>query len=125
MNLLQFYYLKRNKIPVSFHKVNSNSVALISSYKKLDQILKKFKNKKKLFIANWSLSETPLLFRKKFKFIFSNFDFQLIFFQSNFEDINNLKYFKNLKNYNLKLKRKSIIIPVKKLINNNNLFIKI
>ena len=43
VNLLQFYYLKRNKIPVSFHKVNSNSVALISSYKKLNQILKKFK----------------------------------------------------------------------------------
>ena len=41
VNLLQFYYLKRNKIPVSFHKVNSNSVALISSYKKLDQILKR------------------------------------------------------------------------------------
>ena len=118
VNLLQFYYLKRNKIPVSLNKADSNNVVLISSYKKLDQILKKFKNKKKLFIANWSLSETPLLFRKKFQFIFSSFDFQLISFQSQFEDINNLKYFKKLNNYNVKLKRRSIIIPVKKLSNN-------
>ena len=126
VNLLQFYYLKRNNISVSLNKVvSNNNVILLSSYKHLEVLLKKLKSKKKLFIANWSLSETPLQFRKKFKFIFSDFDFQLISFQSQFEDINNLKYFKKLNNYNLKLKRNSTIVPVKKLSSNFYLFSKI
>ena len=100
VNLLQFYYLKRNKISVSLNNINSKSVVLISSYEELNTLIKKLKNKNKLFIANWSLSETPLSFRKKFKFIFTNFDFQLISNQSYFENINNVSYFKKLKDYN-------------------------
>ena len=123
--MLQFYYLKRNKISVSLNNINSKSVVLISSYEELNTLIKKLKNKNKLFIANWSLSETPLSFRKKFKFIFTNFDFQLISFQSYFENINNVRYFKKLNDYNLKQKRNSVIIPIKKLKNNFYLFSKI
>ena len=50
-----------------------------------------------LFIANWSLSETPIKFRKKFKIIIKKSKYILIAFQENFEDIDNLKYFYSLK----------------------------
>ena len=60
VNLLQYYYLKMNN---HNPKLNSykNKINLIN---KLDD-LKKFKNNT-LLIANWSLSEFPLNFRKKF-----------------------------------------------------------
>ena len=56
------------------------------------------KNLDSLFIANWSISETPIKFRKKFEIIIKNSKYILIGFQENFENINNLKYFNNLKN---------------------------
>ena len=125
VNLLQYYYLKRNKIEVGFDINQKNKVLLLNSLYELKKIILKHKNKKKLFIANWSLSETPLSFRKKMKFIFEAFDYQLISFQNNFENINNLKYFEKLNKFNLKKKRKSILMPVKKLRENNYLFSKI
>ena len=125
VNLLQFYYLKRNNIDVSFDYKKKNNVILISSIKQLNKIINNTKNKKKLFIANWSLSETPLVFREKFKFIFKNFDFQLISFQKTFENINNLKYFQKFNSDNLKINRKSIIVPINKLKNNYYLFSRI
>jgi hypothetical protein len=125
VNLLQFYYLKRNNIDVSINYQKKSSVILTSSIKELNRLTKKFKNKKKLFIANWSLSETPLIFRKRFDFILKKFDFQLISFQKNFENINNLKFFKKVNNNNLKINRKSIILQINKLKNNYYLFSKI
>ena len=104
---------------------NKNKVLLINSLHELKKIISKHRNKKKLFIANWSLSETPLLFRNEMKFIFEAFDFQLISFQNKFENVNNLKYFESLNKFNLKKKRKSVLIPVKKLKENNYLFSKI
>ena len=50
-----------------------------------------------LFIANWSISETPIKFRKKFEKILRNSKYILIGFQENFENIDNLKYFNILK----------------------------
>lgn len=125
VNLLQYYYLKRNKIKVGFNANDKNKVLLMNSLLELKKLMLRHKNKKKLFIANWSLSETPLSFRKEMKFIFEAFDYQLISFQNNFENINNLKYFKKLNKFNIKKKRKSILIPVKKLRENNYLFSKI
>jgi hypothetical protein len=125
VNLLQFYYLKRNNIDVSFDYKSKSKVILISSIKQLTKIINSTKNKKKLFIANWSLSETPLVFREKFKFIFKNFDFQLISFQKTFENINNLKYFQKLDTNNLRINRKSLIVPINKLKNNYYFFSKI
>ena len=120
VNLLQYYYLKKNNLNPSFKKLdNKNKILLTNSIELLKKKIKFIKSQKnKLFIANWSLSETPLDFRKKFNFIIDAFDYQLISFQKNFEDIDNLKYFKKIQKKNIQLKRKSIFIPVKKIKNN-------
>ena len=52
---------------------------------------------KSLFIANWSLSETPYNFRKDFIPLIKKNDLILISFQEKFENIDNLNYFNNLK----------------------------
>ena len=88
VNLLQFYYLKHNNLNVGFKK--SNNFFLMSNIKN-----KVIKND--LFIANWSLSETPINFRKKFFPNIFNSKYILIAFQEKFEEINNLKYFNQLK----------------------------
>ncbi len=94
VNLLQFYYLKYNKLNVGFTKnynffLNSNSNEIKNFYKN---------NLNSLFIANWSISEVPIKFRKKFEIIIKKSNFILISFQENFEDIDNLEYFSKLKN---------------------------
>ena len=90
INLLQYYYLKQNNLDVGFTK--KNKIRLISDVKKINT---RYSNS--LFIANWSLSETPVNFRKKFIKSIKNSKLILISFQESFENINNLKYFKNLK----------------------------
>ena len=91
VNLLQYYYLKQNKINVGF------------SYRSefiLKNDIKKLKIKKKnksLFIANWSLSETPINFRNRFLRHIQNYQYIFIAFQEHFEEIDNKKYFNNLK----------------------------
>jgi len=92
VNLLQYYYLKQNNLDVGFSK--KNKIHLISNIKKINT---RYSNS--LFIANWSLSETPINFRKKFIKSIKNSKLILISFQESFENINNLKYFKNLKKY--------------------------
>ena len=90
VNLLQYYYLKQNNLNVGFSK--KNKFYLISNTKKMN-----ISSSNSLFIANWSLSETPINFRKKFFKLIKNSKLILISFQENFENIDNLKYFKNLK----------------------------
>ena len=90
VNLLQYYYLKQNNLNVGFSK--KNKFYLISNTKKMN-----ISTSNSLFIANWSLSETPINFRKKFFKLIKNSKLILISFQENFENIDNLKYFKNLK----------------------------
>ena len=62
--------------------------------------------------------------RKNIDILLSKFDYQLISFQKNFENIDNLKYFKKLNNINLKKKRVSRLIEVPKIKNNYYLFSK-
>ncbi len=93
VNLLQFYYLKHNNLNVGFNK--KNKIFLMSDVGKINDIFKK--NKDYLFIANWSLSETPLKFRKNLNLLINNSRYILICFQENFENINNLRYFETLK----------------------------
>jgi len=93
VNLLQFYYLKYNNLNVGFSK--KNSFFLNSNSKKIGNFFSN--NRNTLFIANWSISETPIKFRKKFEKIIRKSNYILISFQENFENINNLKYFKKLK----------------------------
>jgi len=93
VNLLQYYYLKHNNLDVGFS--NKNKYTLTSSLKKIKNNHKT--NSESLFIANWSLSETPIEFRENFTEIIKKNEFILICFQEKFEDINNLEYFNRLK----------------------------
>lgn len=93
VNLLQYYYLKQNKLDVGFKKNNQFQLLNNNNLNLSKKILKN-----SIFIANWSISETQLKFREKFINHLKKFDYTLIAFQENFENINNLKYFKNLKN---------------------------
>ena len=93
VNLLQYYYLKHCDLDVGFTR--KNKFYLISSLKKIQKIGKE--SSKSLFIANWSLSETPYGFRKKFIPLIKSSDVILICFQEKFERMNNLIYFVNLK----------------------------
>ena len=99
VNLLQYYYLKQNNLDVGFSK--KNKFYLISNMSNI-----KTNRLNSLFIANWSLSEIPINFRKKFIKTIKDSKLILICFQENFENINNLRYFENLKK---KLKNKFII----------------
>ena len=102
VNLLQFYYLKHNNLDVGFSK--KNNFFLNSNLKKVKETHES--KLKSLFIANWSLSETPNKFRKNFISIIKKNEFILICFQEKFEDIDNLKYFNNLRS---KLSNKFVI----------------
>jgi hypothetical protein len=95
VNLLQYYYLKKNGFKVSINKDDGSNIILVNSLFLLKKILLKYRlNKNSLFIANWSISETPIRFRKKFKFIYKFFNYQLIAYQKRFEGIDNVSFFK-------------------------------
>ena len=88
VNLLQFYYLKHNNLNVGFSK--KNNFFLTSKFKNRT-------NKYDLFLANWSLSETPINYRKKFFIKIKNSKYIFISFQEKFENLNNLEYFNSIK----------------------------
>lgn len=96
VNLLQYYYLKQNLMNVGFNK--NNQFKLINKFKNL----KLQKKRNSLFIANWSLSEAPVIFRNKFLKHIQNYQYICIAFQEYFEEIDNKKYFYTLKKKLLK-----------------------
>ncbi len=112
VNLLQYYYLKHSNLNVGFSR---NKKIYLSSN------IKMTKKQNDLFIANWSLSETPKIFRKKFINHILNSKYILISFQEKFENENNLEYFNNLK---LKLSKKFEIIIKKNKFYHGNIFFK-
>ena len=65
------------------------------------------------------MSETPINYRKKFNNIIQNSKYIFISFQQKFENIDNLKYFNDLKN---KLKKKYKIIILKNKFYKGNFF---
>ncbi len=85
VNLLQYYYLKMNNHKPKFN-IKKNKINLTN---KLNQL---YKNNS-LVIANWSLSEFPLKFRKKFISTIKNSKYTIISFQKNFEKIDNYNFF--------------------------------
>tara|TARA_B100001250_G_scaffold413184_1_gene446486 strand:- start:2265 stop:3209 length:945 start_codon:yes stop_codon:yes gene_type:complete len=91
VNCLQYYYLKQNNLKVGF---DQNQFFLTNNIKKI-KLRKSIPES--IFIANWSLSETPLEFRRKIIKIIPSYENILISFQENFENIDNLKYFNKLK----------------------------
>ena len=111
VNLLQYYYLSHNNLNVGFSRHRN--------YFLMSQLKKNINFKNDLFIANWSLSETPINYRKKFNNIIQNSRYIFISFQQKFENIDNLKYFHDLKN---KLKKKYKIIILKNKFYKGNFF---
>jgi hypothetical protein len=95
VNLLQYYFLKLNKLKVSIEN-NKSRINLISSINVNNEINYK-NNSKTLLIANWSLSEMPLKLRDKILELIFKIPYILISFQDKFENINNLKYFERIK----------------------------
>ncbi len=93
VNLLQYYYLKMNNCnpKLGFKKKGINLINELTYLKKLNKV-----NKIDLFIANWSLSEFPLKFRKEFIPTIKKTKYSIISFQEKFEHIDNLKFFQNL-----------------------------
>ena len=92
VNLLQYYYLKMNNHEPKLN-TNKNKINLVN---KLNQLYKIRNNS--LVIANWSLSEFPINFRKKFISTIKNSKYTIISFQKNFEKIDNYNFFKKLIN---------------------------
>ena len=125
INLLQYYYIKKNNIDVGIGYKNKNKkIVLVNSFRDLKKIINENQDLKKLFIANWSLSEAPLKLRKNIDILLNKFDNQLISFQKIFENIDNLKYFKKLNKNNLEKNRISKLIEVPKIKDNYYLFSK-
>ena len=110
VNLLQYYYLRRNGFKVSINRDDGSNIILVNSLFVLKKMLFKYSSKNSLLIANWSISETPIRFRKKFMFIYNFFNYQLIAYQKTFEGIDNVNFFKkkiinNLVNKNFILQK--------------------
>lgn len=112
VSLIQWYYLSVLKIKVSLSTNSISSVYLINDFRDLKKLLKKYKNKNSLFLANLSLSEVPIVFRKKILKNINSFNYRLISFQKQFENINNYIYFRNLKKNSMTKFSKSIIYPI-------------
>jgi hypothetical protein len=123
VNLIQYYYLKMNNIPVSINSnLNNKGVSLISNVKDINLIKKLtyLKKNNTIVIANWSLSEMPIFFRQKLNFIYKIFNLILISFQDKFEKINNFNYFSIIQKNLNKKKYKSNIFPIHTM--NSSLF---
>jgi hypothetical protein len=127
VNLLQYYYLTMLQIPSSFNKKTNKNISLNYNISKCNSFNK---TDKKLFIANWSLSESPLKLRKTILKKIISFDYILISYQEKFENINNHTYFSD---FAKKFNDKKFIIKILKIpfmnsftLSNNNyyLFIK-
>tara|TARA_B100000212_G_scaffold341268_1_gene323965 strand:- start:1867 stop:2823 length:957 start_codon:yes stop_codon:yes gene_type:complete len=83
---LQKAYLKQSLTPETFENITFEN-----SFKKITP-----KNKS-IFIATWSLSETPIVLRSSLEEWLNEFSYIFIAFQKNYNEISNLEYFEQLK----------------------------
>lgn len=92
---LQCYYLEMNRFRVlrfgEFLGAKSG-IACISEFAHLRSALSNLPANS-LFLATWSLSETPLVFRKQLVSLVADFGLYLIGYQNNFRELDNKKYF--------------------------------
>jgi len=74
---------------------DESTLACVSDFEGLGQKLEEWRDDKpKLFLATWSLSESPLVVRSQVLDALSDFDYLLVAFQHSFEDIDNPQYFR-------------------------------
>lgn len=98
---LQEYYLKTVGITVhAFDNFQSEKtgVALVSDIDALKDILSTYEDySNSLFVAMWSISETPLHIKNSILPLVSHFDSILIAYQDKFGGMDNIKYFEAYK----------------------------
>jgi putative sugar O-methyltransferase len=108
---LQKFYLKSVGLSIfDFNDIEEikNKKSGIFCIKNIDEIIKILEETdsnnpmRNLFIATWSISESPIYIREKFHKFISNFNYFLIAYQDKFGEVNNKEYFKNLKRFNPK-----------------------
>lgn len=93
---LQSYFLKSVGIPVSRGDLPTgvrNGVRVLSSERELAQLRQPRPGAKSLFVAAWSLSETPVEVRREFLPHVANCDAYLIAYQSRFGEMDNCRFF--------------------------------
>lgn len=91
LSLLQQFYLKVNGLNVRTELDDGNGIFCLAD---IDQFLA-FGGEMSIdvFLATWSLSETPLELREKFHSFIKKSSHCLFAYQEVFEDVNNLQYF--------------------------------
>ena len=87
-NALQRYYLSTAGGPATLTLSDFNSVrATVQTARR---------ERRKLFVATWSLSETSLELRSAWRDLLTNFDAYLIAYQADFGDVDNQAFFSEL-----------------------------
>jgi hypothetical protein len=127
LSALQTYYLMTLGFNVlnldEFIKssINTNCICCISNVYELS-VIKTLMNSSSasLFVATWSLSESPIEVREEISLVASECDNALIALQSNFGEIDNIKYFNEYKSKFLKVDW--IDIKIQHLTDNYYLF---
>ncbi|NOY66522.1 MAG: hypothetical protein GXP13_03820 [Gammaproteobacteria bacterium] len=103
-SLLQTFYLKSLGIPIltlDNFKSSKTGVLLLSEIFHLKEVLNDFDDKKKaMFLATWSISETPLSVRETFLPLIAGFGSYLIAYQDSFGEVDNIDYFNSWKKEN-------------------------
>lgn len=91
---LQTFFLKMNGLNVSLNSLDKKAKILcLNNINEVKKIIPK--GGKKLFLANWSLSESPLRIRKKVFPLIKGFNSHLIGYQNAFGETENCQYFRN------------------------------
>jgi hypothetical protein len=94
---LQRFYLKALGIGVTTKErfiAGDPGVLCLSEKDELEEVLAaSHRGKRSLFVATWSISETPLAFRNRFLTLVSQFDAFLIGYQAAFNEIDNVDFF--------------------------------
>ncbi len=101
---IQTYFLKMNGLSASQNEKTENMIYCLNNLRALQKIIPK--KGRGLFIATWSLSESPVKIRRKMLPILSKISNHLIGYQKQFNEINNQTYFKKYREMFTKLKWK-------------------
>jgi hypothetical protein len=101
-SVLQEYFIKSVGLNVltteSFALANSGELC-ISDLTDLRKVINQYVDTQEaMFLATWSISETPISFRASILSLVANFNYFLIAYQGQFEDNNNIEFFNNWKN---------------------------
>lgn len=93
-SMIQKYYLKNLGMEAVLNgKEFDNGVDCVYDLEVLEDVMKKMSGKKALFIATWSLSETPVELSRKMEKFIGMMKYVLIAYQEKIAGIDNLKRF--------------------------------